>query len=449
MQDDQITRRDFLETTLKTTGASAAAAAGAGLLASTPAAGAAPAVNRRILGANDRVGVAVVGVKGMGGGHLKHITEYMPDENVSLVAVCDVWEKARRKAQADCKLPEASAYDDYRRLLERKDLDAVVVATPDHIHAEVALAALATGRHVYVEKPFTRRLEDAFRIRDAAKASGCVVQLGTQGCSEPKWQKAREVIRAGKLGQLLWAQGSYCRNNPHGEWNYDIDPEASEKTVEWKSWLGPAPKRAWSPERYFRWRKYWDYGTGLLGDLLPHRLGPLMFAMGLNQYPRQVSCMGANLLDTDHGPNPATGKPWGERREVADTHVLIVEFPNGVTLFLATSTSNERGIEDVIRGNRANLVLGGGKVVLEPERPYVDELERADLSPPEDLREDAGARSHAQHVINFIRATRGTAAPNAPVELACQVQAVVSMAEKAYRERALVRFDPQTQKMHA
>jgi predicted dehydrogenase len=445
MKDDEITRRDFL----RTTGAGAAAAEGAGPVPAPPLFGAAPAVNRHILGANDRIGAAVVGVKGMGGGHLKHILEYMPDENVSLVAVCDVWEKARRKAQADCKLDESATYDDYRRLLERKDVDALVVATPDHIHAEVALAALASGRHVYVEKPFTRRLEDAFKIHDAAKATGLVVQLGTQGCTEPKWQKAREVVRSDKLGQLLWAQGSYCRHNPNGEWNYDIDPAADEKTVEWTRWLGPAPKREWSPERYFRWRKYWDYGTGLIGDLLPHRLGPLMFAMGMNQYPSQVSCMGGNLLDSDRGPNPATGKPWGDKREVADTHVLIVGFPSGVTLFLATTTSNERGVEDVIRGNRANLVLGGGKVLLEPERPYVDEMERADLTPPEDLREDAGARSHAQHVINFFRAVRGTAQQNAPVELACQVQAVVSMAEKAYRERALVTFDPQTRKMRA
>jgi hypothetical protein len=172
-----------------------------------------------------------------------------------------------------------------------------------------------------------------------------------------------------------------------------------------------------------------------------------MFAMGMNEDPRQVSCMGGNLLDTDRGPNPATGKPWGERREVADTQVVIVEFPSGVTLFLATSTSNERGIEDLIRGNKANLVLGGGKVLLEPERPYVDELERADFSPPEDTTPDAGPRSHAQHVANFFRAVRGTAAQNAPVVLACQVQAVVSMAEKAYRERKLVSFDPASRKL--
>ena len=117
-------------------------------------------------------------------------------------------------------------------------------------------------------------------------------------------------------------------------------------------------------------------------------------------------------------------------------------------MFLASATSNERGIEDMIRGNRANLMLGGGKVLLEPERPYVDELERADETPPEDLRDDAGARSHAQHVsTSSTRRARQRRAQHADRARRCQVQTVVSMAEKAYRERALVRFDLQSRKL--
>ena len=130
------------------------------------------------------------------------------------------------------------------------------------------------------------------------------MQLGTQGCTEPKWQRAREIVQSGKLGRLLWAQGSYCRNSPHGEWNYEIDPELTDKTVDWPAWLGPAPKRPFSPERYFRWRKFWDYGTGVLGDLLPHRLAPLMFALGQNEYPKTVSSMGAQ--PGGHGQGPRT-----------------------------------------------------------------------------------------------------------------------------------------------
>ncbi|HVQ29600.1 MAG TPA: Gfo/Idh/MocA family oxidoreductase, partial [Vicinamibacteria bacterium] len=209
------TRRDFL----RTTGASTAAVAAVSL-AAPRAVSAGGTVSPRILGANDRIRVGVVGVKGMGGGHIKHVLEQMPGENATIVAVCDVWEKARLKAKEAAKLEDAQVHSDYRRLLDQKDVDAVIVATPDHWHEEIAIAAMESGRHVYVEKPMTRHLEEAFAIQDAAKRTRCLVQLGTQGCSEPKWQQAREVVRSGRLGRLLWAQGSYCRNNPKGEWNY-------------------------------------------------------------------------------------------------------------------------------------------------------------------------------------------------------------------------------------
>jgi predicted dehydrogenase len=432
----QLSRRDFL----RTTGASTAVVAAASL-AAPRATSAGPAISPRVLGANDRIGVGVVGVKGMGSGHIKHVLEQMPGENATIVAVCDVWEKARLKAKEAAKLEDGQVHSDFRRLLDQKDVDAVIVATPDHWHQEIAVATMESGRHVYIEKPMTRHLNEAFAIFDAAKRTRCLVQLGTQGCSEPKWQHAREVVRSGRLGKLLWAQATYCRNNPKGEWNYDIDLELSEKTVDWKAWLGPARKRAFSPERYFRWRKYWDYGTGVIGDLLPHRVAPLLFALGLNEYPSAVSCMGANLADTDRGPDPVTGQPYGDHREVADTHIVNVQFPSGLLIFLASGTANERGLDDVIRGHKADLVLGGDKVLFEPERPYTDELERSEESHPEP------PTNHANHVRNFLEALRGNEKLNAPVELAVHVQTLVSMAEKAYRERTLVRFDPQSRKM--
>ena len=437
-QEPEVSRRDFLRSTGVSTVAVAAASFGP---PRTAAAG--PALSPRVIGANDRIGVGVIGVKGMGAGHIKHVQEQMPGENAQIVAVCDLWENARAKAREAARLEERQVHSDYRRLLEQKDVDAVIVATPDHWHEKIAIAALQSGRHVYLEKPMTRHLDEAFAIADVAKRSSCLLQLGTQGCSEPKWQRARELVRSGQLGRLLWAQGSYCRNNPHGEWNYEIDPELTENTVDWKAWVGPARKRPFSSERYFRWRKYWDYGTGVIGDLLPHRVAPLLFALGLDEYPRTVACMGSNLADTDRGPDPATGRPYGDRREVADTHVVSVEFPSGFLMILASGTANERGIDDVIRGHKANLVLGGGKLLLEPERPYTDELERLEetvLEPP---------NNHANHLRNFFEALRGNEKLNAPVELALQVQTLVSMAEKAYRERTLVRFDAQSRKIKA
>jgi predicted dehydrogenase len=437
-----ISRREFFRKT-----GTAAAAAGVGLSAARKVMAAAPAVGSRVLGANDRLNVGVIGVKGMGGGHINYILKQMPDANVQITAICDVWEKARLKAKETIGLGDDQVYNEHERMLERDDLDVVIVATPDHTHSLIGVDVLESGRHLYVEKPMTRYLKEAFKIKEAAEKSGKLVQLGAQGCTEPQWQKAKEVIKEGRLGKLLWAQGSYCRNNPNGEWNYEIDPEAGPSTVDWKRWLGPAKKVDWDPEYYFRWRKYWAYGTGLIGDLLPHRLAPLMMAMGLDEYPHQVSCFGGNLLDTDKGPDPETGKPYGARREVADTHTALVEFPSGVMLFLATTTSNERGVEDIVRGNEANLVLGGSKVLLEPERPYVDEIDREDFELEGTEGEGAWMRNHANHVRNFFDSIRGTDEQHCPLELACQVQAVVSCLEKSYREGKTVRYDARRNKM--
>jgi predicted dehydrogenase len=255
----------------------------------------------------------------------------------------------------------------------------------------------------------TRTLEEAFKVYDMAKKTNRIVQVGAHGCSDPKWHKAREVIKSGKLGRVLWAQASSCRNNPKGEWNYPIDAAANDQTVNWKMWLGKAPKRDWSPERYFRWRKYWDYANGIIGDLLAAPATPL-----------------------DAGD--------GELRDVADTTLMMVEFPSGVMIYVAGSTINERGIEDVIRGQKANLLFGGGKVDLQPERPFVDEVEAKDETPA-----DSG-ESHLKHQRNFIESLRDNKPPNCDIELAVRVQTVVSMAELSYRKGRMMHFDSERRK---
>ncbi len=439
MTDEQapgLTRRDFLKTTAGTT---AGAVAGAMLLGGAGEAGAAPAVDTagRILGANDRINFAMVGVKGMGGGHLRNLVGELASENIQITAICDVWEKARRQAGERAHVVDDALYVDYRKMLERKDIDAVVVATPDQTHAQIAMAAMQTGRHVYCEKPMTRTLDEAFRMYDVAKSTNRLVQVGSHGSSDPKYLKAREVVRTGVLGRMLWAQGSYCRNIPKGEWNYPIDPECTEQTVDWARWLGPAPKRPFSAERFFRWRKYWDYGNGIIGDLWPHRLHPLLIGMDLLEFPKAVNCIGGNLCDTDKGPGP-DGQPWGERREVADTTMATIQFPSGVMIFLAGATTNERGIEDIIRGQRADLILGGGRLQVLPQRPYVDEIEGNDETPP-----DAG-ETHAKHMRNFIVSMRDNVQPNCHIELGIRVQTIVTMAEVSYRKGRSVTFDERT-----
>ena len=425
--DSEISRRDFI----KATGVTAGLVAGSII---AEAKGRAPIVDTRgrVLGANDRIAYGFVGVGGMGSGHLRNIKDFATEQNVQILTVCDVWDKRRRAAQARAEIPESQAFGDYRKVLDNKDVDIVVIATPDHWHARIAVDAMLAGKHLYIEKPMTRNLEEAFKIMKTSKETNRKVQVGAHGTSDPKWHKAREIIKSGKLGTLLWAQASYCRNNPKGEWNYDLDPEATAQTVDWTTWLGTAKKRPWSPERYFRWRKYWDYANGIIGDLWPHRLYPLMFAMGINEYPKTVSCIGGILCDTDTGSgDPRNGEP----RDVADTTMLTVQFPSGAMIFVAGSTVNERGVEDVIRGQKANLLCGGPKVQIQPERPYVDEIEAKDETPP-----DSG-ENHAKHQKNFIDCLRNDKQPNCDIELGVRGQTIITLAEMSYKRGRTMHFD--------
>ena len=424
-QSKSMSRRDFI----KAAGATAAGVMAGSLLGSSQVM-AAP----RVIGANDRINIGIIGVGGMGSGHLNTLKSMEADHNIKVVGVCDVWDKRLERARNALNLPHTYTYKDWRKLIERNDIDEVVIATPDHWHSPIAIAAMESGKHVYVEKPMTHTMDEAIAMMKTAKNTNRLVQVGSQGCTDAKWHKAGELVQAGRIGTVIWAQGGYCRNNPHGEWNYNIDPEANESNLDWKTWLGSAPKRPWSPERYFRWRKYWDYGTGIIGDLWPHRLHPLMIAMNVtDQWPKRVACLGANICDTDKG--------YGELRDVADATMLSVEFPSGAMIFLAGSTVNERGVEDMIRGQKANLYFGGGKVRIEPERPFADEIEAKD-EPYEGPGEN-----HAEHHKNMLNAIRNNIQPSCNIELATRVQAMVSMAEKSYRESKMVVFDPEKLRM--
>src|SRR5690606_23042308 len=149
-----------------------------------------------------------------------------------------------------------------------------------HWHAPIATAAMEAGKHVYVEKPLSRYLPEAFDIYDVARRTGRVLQVGSQYCTEGKWHKAAELVREGRIGKLVLAQDSYCRNSPNGEWNYEIEPDLTAETMDWKAWLGQVKNRPFSADHYFRWRKYTPYCCGILGDLLAHRLHPLLIATG-------------------------------------------------------------------------------------------------------------------------------------------------------------------------
>lgn len=308
----------------------------------------------RIIGANDRLQAAVIGCGGMGRAHLNALLALKSTDNVDVVAVCDVY-ASRSQHFAELVAAEegnATVMTEYERVLEMPDLDYVTIATPEHWHARMTLDALDAGLHVYVEKPMTHKLEEAFEVAEKAKSTGLKVQVGVQGMSDESYTTAHEAILAGKLGPIIQAEIDYVRwhSAEQGPWRAGIDramPKPDD--LDWERWLGPAPHVPWSPARYFEWRCYRDYSGGIASDLFIHRISRLMRACGLTR-PTMVSGMGGIFL-------------WDDDRDLPDNLEALALYPAvegvtpGMTLRILGTMGNNRGNNHIIRGHNASLVF--------------------------------------------------------------------------------------------
>ena len=222
----------------------------------------------------------------------------------------------------------------------------------------------------------------------------------------------------------MLAQDSYCRNNPDGEWNYEIDPALTADTVDWQTWLGPVSDRPFSPDQYHRWRKYYAYCAGILGDLLAHRIHPLLIATGNPEFPTRVTCLGTRQVTPD--------------RDVPDNTQLLAEFPSGLSMVVLGSTINEQGLDQVVRGHEATLYFGGNTVELRPERPFADLVDR------EVYENVEPGVSIPAHIGNFFDAIRTGDAPNGNIDLAIRAQTIISLAEMSERLGMMMHFDAET-----
>lgn len=430
------TRRSFLKKS-----ATAAAVVATATSFKTPVYGQSQAPSLgRVIGANDRISVGFVGVGGQGMAHVRSMVNKMGDTNVEFKAVCDVWTKridgAKSYIESNVSGSKVDGYDDYRRIMDRKDIDAIVCSTVDHWHTRISVDSMNTGKHVYVEKPMTRHLAEAFEIYDVAKKTGMKLTVGSQGSSDQKYHKSAELIRAGEIGQLVLLEGSYMRNSPKGEWNYPIDPDLRPDNCNWERWLGPVHKKVkFDADHYFRWRKYYPYCGGLLGDLMPHRLHPLMLATGNPEFPSRVVCLGTKAFKTDRNT------PGTYERDVDENTQLIAEFPSGMNMIVTSSTVNEQGWTDTIKGHKATIRLGGNRVDLKPERPFADEVD------PQTLDNVGIGEPIDQHEKNWFDCIRSGKEPNAGIELAVRVQTIISLAEMSDRLNIMCLFDEKTRKI--
>ena len=376
----------------------------------------------RVIGANDRINVGFIAVGGRNTGHLRWA--YMTGEETQkfqVVGVSDVFNKRWDRARGLAKLDEKSVYPDYRELLARNNVDAVFIGSPDHWHAQMALDAMAAGKDVYLEKPMTLTIPEAKAVRDAARKHGRILQVGSQHLSDMRYHKAKQLIDEGAIGELLWAQGTYSRNSIRGEWNYNIDPEGTPENIDWKRWLGTAPKRPFSAERYFRWRKYWDYSGGIATDLFYHKLNPIAFAMGAG-LPTRVTGNGGIFVQKD--------------REVPDTYATVIEYPNfyiNLSSSMANAAANKY-FPEVIYGHKGTIVFEGGRVSVYPEdriakgEPQVFEVERGDTS--------------IAHRQNFLDSVRSRKQPVFNADHGYEVMVAIKLGVDAYRDGRTRFWDP-------
>ncbi len=216
------------------------------------AAAATAIASSRVLGANEKIGVGLIGCGGQGTHHLHKL---VANPDLKVLGVCDIYKPRLENAKA---VSGASADHNYRDLLDKKDIDCVWIAAPDHWHSRMAIHAREAGKDVYCEKPMARYWHEARDFYAVAQRTKRVVQIGSQDTSRPIWWKAKELVEQGKLGPLVWSQTSIARNIRDGDWKYGVNLAAGLHNLDWKRFLGPATDRPYDPERFFRWRKYWD-----------------------------------------------------------------------------------------------------------------------------------------------------------------------------------------------
>lgn len=405
--------------------ATAAAAVSAVGVLKTPLYGQNQAPSANVTGANNRIAVGYIGCGGQGMAHVGHQKQHAQENNIVQAAACDLYRKRLDVAKNTIGLKDADCYADHQRLLERKDIDAVIISTIDTWHAQCSIDALEAGKHVFCEKPMTRHLGEAWQVYDAVKKAGKVYVIGSQGCMDPKWHKAAEWVKAGKIGKLVWGQSSYCRKfKPKGEWDYPVDKDITERDIDWYRWLGKVPKIPFNPEHFFSWHKFYAYNSGIIGNLLPHRFYPLMLSSGTPEFPRRVVCTGTN-------------KVYDVKREITDTTHLLAEYPNGLTLVMAGSTVNQQGLPEILRGHKATLRFAtqGNGLQLSPEALFADEMDVEEFSDP------APTENIPRLEKNFFDCIRSGQMPVANVELAVRGHTVLCMAEMSERLGLALFFD--------
>jgi predicted dehydrogenase len=419
--NNRIERRDFIKRGIATVGAAAAAGA-------------------NILGANDRVRVGVIGPGRQGRGVMK---TFMRNADAQIVALCDVFQPQMDFAIKDAKLEGVDTYRDFRRLLDRKDIDAVIVASPDHWHALQTVMACQASKDVYVEKPISSAVDEGSKMVQAARRYNRVVQVGTQQRSGDHYQKAAEIIRGGQLGKITFVRTwNFGNQTPVGIGNPpDTNPPDG---LDWDMWLGPAPMRPFNqnrfgvhPDRWSSFRWFWDYAGGMMTDWGVHHLDIVQMAMGV-EAPAAITAMGGKLALSDN-------------RETPDTLMVTYEYPSEKTGaeknggFVCTYENRECNGQGW-NGHDYGILFHGADATLYINREYFE------ITPERGRNVEARRvknenRQGEAHVRNFLDCVKSRQRPTSDIEIGHRSTTTCLLGNVALRSGRRIVWNANTEKI--
>jgi len=303
-----------------------------------------------------------IGLIGAGGQGMSDTRTALRVPGIELTAVSDVYD-GRLTRSKEVWGQSVFTSRDYREVLARADVDAVIVATPDHWHSRIAIDAMKAGKDVYVEKPMVQRVDEGLQVVDAARQTGRILQVGSQRVSSIVYAKARELYRSGTIGELNLVEAWINRNSALGAWQYSIPTDASPGTVDWDRFIGHAPKRAFEAVRLFRWRNYRDYGTGIPGDLFVHLFSGIHYVLDSAGPTRIIATGGLRF--------------WNDGRDVPDVMLALYDYPKSAshpafTLALRVNFADGSGESQAFRfiGPDGVITIGApGVTVARRSRP--------------------------------------------------------------------------------
>jgi predicted dehydrogenase len=379
----------------------------------------------RVLGANDRVRVGIIGCGARGQEDLRELLK-LP--NVDFVAAADVY--TRRHDEARQIAPAVKTFTDHRRLLDLKDLDAVIVASPLHCHARHFIDTIAAGKDLYSEKTMTWSIEEAEACRNAARKSDRVVQIGLQHESSGSVADARQWIKSGMAGKITHVESWMSRNTPKGkgQWVRPVPADCTAGNVDWNLFLNGRRPRPFDPNKFINWRLYWEFSGGNVTENMVHQIALIISSLGLS-LPTSAYMSGGVFSEKDG-------------REVPDTIAVTLDFPNDLTVTWQSTFSNSHyGLGERFLGSDGTIerIAGATDMVTGKSQTGVwyfpEKVNRPDGATA------TGVSKDVNHMANFIECIRSRKEPNAPVEIGYRSAVAAHMANLAYRKRERITLD--------